>query len=118
MTSLHEAVCYSGEISYSDAKMQSAWRRVEEDSTVLQAVCPVTVTGTFYKRQILFCPLNSETTEHGHGSKKYNQHLLIHKKYNCRFFKGKIVNWNLDFPDYKQHTAFLMNSLQNVQMMF
>lgn len=118
MTSLREAVCYSGDISYSDAKTQSVWTRVEEGSTTLQAARPVAVTGTFYKRQILFCPLNSETTEHGHGRQKYNQHLLIHKEYNCGFSKGKIVNWNLDFPDDKQHTAFLLNSLQNVQTAF
>lgn len=44
-----------------------------------------------------------------------SQDLLICKKYNCLFSKGKI-NWDLYFPDYKQHAAFLLNSLQNVQM--
>lgn len=47
---------------------------------------------------------------------KHHQHLLICDKHSCLLSEGKAVNWNLYFQDYKQSAAFLLNSLQNVQM--
>lgn len=112
MTCLHEVLCYSSDISYSGAKSSQCgedWK----GSATLQAACPDAIPGTFYKRQILFCPLNSKTDEQSWEA--ISQDLLICKKYNCLFSKGEI-NWDLYFPDYKQHAAFLLNSLQNAQM--
>lgn len=114
--SLCEVVPYRGDLSYSDAKIQAAWRGAEKALT-LRAACLVCFRGwDFLQKADPVLPFEFRRSWTQPWKSKYHQHLLICKKHHCLLSKDKTVNWNLYFLDYKQYASFLLNSLQNVQM--